>query len=175
MRRKSRDGLTCVERVRELLDYDPQSGVFIWKVFRGGSAPQVGEVAGAAKPNGHILIGVDGVRFQAHRLAWLHYYGRWPTGVVDHINGNGGDNRIENLRETNQAFNALNQKRKSTATNKYCGVTYVARRNKWRARFRDKQLGLFLSEETAYQCYLSALRDAVKGAPIPMHPSFRDL
>jgi hypothetical protein len=83
------------ERLKELLDYDPVTGVFVWKSDR----PRVrrGDAAGGPDAWGYIKIGVDGDLLPAHRLAWLWVYGELPTQRLKHRNGIGSDNRIANL------------------------------------------------------------------------------
>lgn len=70
-------------RLRELLEYDSATGAFHWKVNRGQKA-RIGSVAGWTDPFGHVHIHVDGRRFLAHRLAWLHVHGEWPKLNIDH-------------------------------------------------------------------------------------------
>ena len=81
------------ERLREVLDYDPDTGVFTRKV-RTASSVKVGDVAGSLNGKGYIRIRVDGRLYFAHRLAWLYVHGEWPVDQVDHINGIKNDNRI---------------------------------------------------------------------------------
>lgn len=87
--------MLTVERLRELLDYDPETGVFRWKEPRRKC--RVGEVAGSLRKDGYVKIQVDGRFYQAHRLAWLCVYGVWPS-AIDHIDGNRANNAIANLR-----------------------------------------------------------------------------
>lgn len=90
------DGNLTAERVREILDYDPLTGVFRWAI-RTSPAAAAGDVAGSLYA-GYRRIRIAGRAYLAHRLAWLHVHGEWPAGEVDHRNGNPGDNRIGNLR-----------------------------------------------------------------------------
>ena len=64
--------------------------------------------AGTPDREGYVVIRYAGKGYKAHRLAWLHVYGRWPNGPLDHINRLKNDNRIENLRETDDALNQHN-------------------------------------------------------------------
>ena len=78
------------DRVRELLHYEPDTGVFKWRarsasVGRGGSRVRVGQIAGAITVNGYRAVKVAGRTYTMHRLAWLYVYGAWP-GEIDHIN-----------------------------------------------------------------------------------------
>lgn len=94
-------------RVRELLDYDPATGDFTWKVSRAKA--RMGHKAGFVYGKGYIAISIDGRVYYAHRLAWLHATGEWPVGVIDHINHDKRDNRFANLRDTSVAGNGLNR------------------------------------------------------------------
>ena len=84
-------------RLRELLQYDPETGVFT-RLVKTSNGIKVGDVAGTADARGYILIRVDGWLHLAHRLAWLHMTCEWPKGMIDHINGVRDDNRWSNLR-----------------------------------------------------------------------------
>lgn len=91
-----------VERVREMLHYDPSTGVFTWKVRpTGKSRRRVGDNAGTVKTiNGRpqLYVGIDGRGFIAGRLAWFYTHGEWPAGRIGYINGNSSDIRIANLK-----------------------------------------------------------------------------
>ena len=79
------------DRLKELLHYDPDTGVFTWiqKPAPRGRAI-IGSVAGGLKQHGYITIGINQREYYAHRLAWLYVYGEWPEDQIDHINHNGG-------------------------------------------------------------------------------------
>jgi len=85
-------------RLRELLQYDPETGVFVWLQSRRATASR-GSIAGSNHKSRHRIIRIDGVNFYAHRLAWIYVHGPIPDGMlIDHINGQRADNRIKNLR-----------------------------------------------------------------------------
>ena len=98
--------MSTLERLRELLDYDPDTGAFTWRVSKG--AAKAGSIAGSVNGDGYLYIMIDGRGYRAHRLAWLHVYGVWPANQIDHINCVRSDNRLENLREATQAENRRN-------------------------------------------------------------------
>lgn len=91
-----------LERVKELLHYDQETGLFYWNAKRGRCAKL--SVAGSWNSYGYRRIKVDGRGYPAHRLAWLHVHGRWPQGEIDHINGIKHDNRIANLCEATSSM-----------------------------------------------------------------------
>ena len=100
----SKERLLSHERLREILDYDPSSGVFRWKKSRYRN--RIGAKAGYHNPNGYRAIQISGIACLAHRLAWLYHHGRWPAQALDHLNGIRDDNRIENLEEVSIRENA---------------------------------------------------------------------
>lgn len=155
-------------RLRELLYYDASTGVFTRRVTTSPKA-QVGAVAGGLDGKKHWVIRVDSRRYQAHRLAWLYVHGEWPTGDIDHINGDGADNRIGNLRDVTRTTNMQNQRRARVGnTTKLLGVT--KKRNKWQAYIttngKPQYLGLFDTAEAAHAAYLQAKRQQHAGCTI---------
>lgn len=147
------------ERLREVLDYDPATGSFIW-VKRIGIRIVVGRLAGITDHYGHRYIGIDGERFMAHRLAWLYVHGVWPPDQIDHINGIPDDNRLVNLRLSSQAENSKNQRRSRVNTSGYKGVVWHKGAGRWMAQiWADKvkyYLGLFDTPEEGHIAYCEA-------------------
>lgn len=94
------------ERLRDVLDYNPETGVFTWRLRTRKTKP--GQRAGYVAPHGYVFIQVDGHMYTAHRLAWLYVHGNWPAFNIDHFNGVRADNRINNLRDVPQALNVQN-------------------------------------------------------------------
>ena len=146
------------DRLRELLDYDPETGVFRWKVARSGMHP--GDVAGTPSARGYINIGVSRTRAGAHRLAWFYVHGVWPSKGIDHINGNCADNRIVNLREANQVENLQNSGRRRNNKSGYKGVSWHSKNRKWvawiAANVTHIYLGRFDNIEDAADAYRRA-------------------
>lgn len=148
------------DRLKELLDYDPDTGVFVSLKKRGGSKPSTVPV-GWTKPGPvpYILINVDGRAYRAHRLAWLYVYGEWPELHVDHANGNSLDNRIANLREAEAWQNLANAKKPVTNTSGYKGVQWHKAAQRWMATIRVRgetvYLGLFDDPAEAHAAYCS--------------------
>lgn len=158
------------DRLRELLDYNPDTGVFTWRKTSGRAG--AGSVAGRSHHQGYCQIGVDGYRHSAHRLAWLHFYGEWPKAEIDHINGLRSDNRIANLRDVPLRVNQQNR-RQAHATKRSCdllGVTWNKRQKRWIARlivdgdvrFVDR----FTDPQEAHAAYIEAKRKFHPGSTL---------
>ena len=139
--------------VREMFDFDTETGNLFRKEGRSGCT--LGNVAGGDDGKGYIAITVDGFAYKAHRLVWLHHYGEWPDGPLDHINGVKTDNRLSNLRLVTQLINLRNQKLRSNNSSGVCGVCWDKACNKWRAaifvKYKYKHLGLFEDKEDAIE------------------------
>jgi len=138
--------------LKELLNYNRDTGVFTWKVNRGRNA-KAGDVAGSKNSKGYMQIKISSKLYQSHRLAWLYEYGEFPEIGIDHINHNKEDNRIENLTIKSQLENCKNQSLVKNNTSGVCGVTYRKDVNKWVAQIRAnreyKFLGIFEDKEDA--------------------------
>jgi hypothetical protein len=120
------------EELKELLNYNPETGIFTWKV---SPARQVffGDIAGTKRKDGYIQIKVKNELILSHRLAWIYMYGYLPK-YIDHINGQRDDNRIINIREVSNQQNSLNSKISKNNTSGIKGVYWDKSRNKWVAR-----------------------------------------
>ena len=153
------------DRVRELLSYNPDSGVFTWRVSRPGR--KAGSLAGTPDGRGYWRISVDDKSYRAHRLAWLWVHGTWPV-EIDHKNQIKTDNRIDNLRPVTRAQNQQNRPRFKNNTSGFSGVSWKAREARWRAVFCmncvRKELGLFKTPEAANEAIQRYRTDALKAA-----------
>ena len=144
------------ERLLELFDYDNFTGHLVHKITKGRSVK--GKIAGTLdKHSGYRRIGIDGLFMLAHRLVWVYHFGDEPNKILDHINGNKEDNRIENLRLSD--FNQNQQNRRSASQNNksgYLGV--VMDRGKWKAQIQHKgkvyHIGSYDCPKEAHQAYL---------------------
>ena len=138
--------------LKELLSYDPATGVFVWRVARRGV--KAGDEAGRNSGIGYRQITINGRYYLTHRLAWLYVHGVWPAEEVDHINGKRDDNRIENLRAVNRKQNGENQALQNKNQSGHRGVYWHKACGKWQASVRHHgksyYLGLFdILEEAA--------------------------
>lgn len=150
---KYRDDLPA-KRLRELLDYIPETGEFRWKISRGSA--KCGSLAGSGNGLGYEVIRVDGKTYLSHRLAWLHTYGCWPADELDHINGVRDDNRIANLREATHAENSQNISIRSTNTSRHTGVVWDKRRRKWQSRIMVNGAACYLGYFTDFDKAVAA-------------------
>lgn len=150
--------MITAEQLREKLDYDPTTGVFLWRRTIGTSV--AGKVAGHVSNWGYIRIHVCRRKYYAHRLAWLHVHGAFPEKQIDHIDGNKKNNAIGNLRLVTESINQLcNNKPRRNNTTGFIGVQ-TDRGGRFTAQIKidGKQiyLGCFGSAEDAYAAYWAA-------------------
>jgi HNH endonuclease/AP2 domain len=151
-------------RLRQLLSYNPDTGLFTRLITRPGTAgkARAGSVAGTTQSAGYIQICIDGEKYLAHRLAFLYMRGSFPRGNVDHANHAPNDNRFGNLRSGSQSQNCANSRLPCTSTTGKKGVYYRPDYGNWLAMIckdgKKIYLGLFDSAEAAQQAYLKAAR-----------------
>lgn len=156
-------GNLTAARLREVLNYDPNTGGFTWRVATSSRAC-VGYRAGCIQKGvGYRLISVDGHLFNASRLAWLYVTNEWPQARVDHINLDKGDNRWCNLRAATTAQNGMNSCRPSSNTSGFKGVSWSTHAGMWRAQIRVDgrlaHLGYFDTPERAFVAYALAAQE----------------
>ena len=151
--------MLTAEKLRERLDYDPETGVFTWRV-KPRQKSIIGH-AGHLSKTGYVYISVQKKSYPAHRLAWLYTYGCWPHKEIDHINRVRSDNRIANLREATRAENCANRKKRPTRY-RLNGVFLVGRRFGARVHIDGipAYLGVYDTEIEAHAAYLVAVRTA---------------
>ncbi len=151
-------------RLKELLHYDPFTGIFTWKVAKGGRA-KAGSVAGCLSSisRGYIQIRIDGTRYLAHRLAFLYMLGRWPKDDVLHTDGRTTDNRWHMLGEGTRSENLKDKQIALNNTSGTTGVCWAKKEQRWRARImvshKEIILGYFLSKESAIAARKEAERE----------------
>jgi len=151
--------ILTAERVRELFNYDPDTGLFTRRIaigYRGRF--RKGDVPGTDNKNGYIRIIVDYKKYYAHRLAWLHVFGYLPE-EIDHIDRNRSNNRISNLRPATHAQNLSNALRLRTKS----GLKGAYRfQNRWKSSItstgKQIHLGLFDTAEEAHAAYVAAAK-----------------
>lgn len=135
-------------RAHELLEY--KDGQLFWKFSR--TRAKKGTKAGCIKEKSYIVITIDGKLYFAHRLIFLMHHGFLPN-VIDHINRNGLDNRLENLRQATHKDNSANRRIHKSNTTGIAGVGWDKNSAKWRARIQRNNklvcLGLYEDKNLA--------------------------
>ena len=121
-----------LELIRDLLDYDPDTGVFRWKV-RVSQRVKTGAKAGSFA-NGYRYIEIKGHNYRAARIAWLLMAGDWPEHHVDHINRIKNDDRWVNLRQATRSENLMNTGLSRANTSGVKNVCFHRRSGKWRVQ-----------------------------------------
>lgn len=150
-----RGTMLTAERLCEVLKYDPETGNLSWLV-RGGKIAGCLQVSNGQR---RITIRIDNKYYKAHRLAWLYMTGKWPVDDIDHINGDGADNRWCNLRAATRSENLSNR---VVRKNSKSGLKGVERNNgnTWCARICSNgnriYLGNFPTKEEAHMAYVRA-------------------
>lgn len=147
-----------LERVKELLDYDPETGLFARKLPSGRRVP----CSTRLNSWGYVLVGVDRRSIGAHRLAWFYMTGEWPEDDVDHRDRNRANNRFDNLRPASRAENMQNlgEAHRDSAI-PLLGVS--RKRGRFAASIavdgKRKYLGAYGTPKEAHEAYLAAKRE----------------
>lgn len=149
------------ERLRELMKYDPETGLFYW-AKQTSNRVKAGDVVGHQEPvQGYRLIGVDGRVYKASRLAFLWMTGEMPD-FVDHINRDRVDDRWTNLRPATRQQNQCNRGKQANNTSGFKGVHFHPQSGRWRARIgigrKQKSLGTYDTPELAHEAYTAAAK-----------------
>jgi hypothetical protein len=175
-------GNFTAQQLREILDFDPATGLFVWRkrpleMFGGDvrvcnqfNSRLAGRTAGSiGKRDGYVQL----LRHFGHRLAWLHFYGEWPKHMIDHVNGVRSDNRIENLRDVLEFINHQNLRRRPANGHRDLpfGVSLSGNAsNPYKSRIRvDGKIalvGTFKTASDAHAAYIEAKRRLHEGCTI---------
>jgi hypothetical protein len=147
------------DQIKQLLAYDPSTGAFVWRPRDGWRNNRAGRLAGAVGKDGYVRISIQRKSYLAHRLAWAHVYGEWPSHWLDHVNRNRADNRIINLRGASAGANAQNTPRYQNNKSGCKGV-YAHSWGKWEAYITINRkriyLGVYESLQDAKAARLAA-------------------
>lgn len=146
-------------RVKELFDYH-SDGYLIWKVRKSNNV-KIGSIAGSPNSEGYIQVGIDQILYKAHRLIFLWHFG-FISEIIDHIDGNKQNNKIENLRIATNSENLKNRSKQINNTSGFKGVSFHKNTNKFQAsiKVKDKKiyLGLFVFAKDAHDAYCNAAK-----------------
>ncbi len=145
------------QRLRELFNYDPETGVFTRRFqgqgMHGVQSSLYGKPAGSLQRHGYKYISIEGEKFRTCRLAWLYMTGEWPQHEVDHTNNVRSDDSWDNLRQATSSENKWNSSIRSDNKSGVKGVIWNKKQGMWQAYVRcyGKQYhcGYFASLEEA--------------------------
>jgi len=144
--------------LKQALNYDPDTGEFIWKVAKSGRS--CGGKAGSLTDRGYVRIALNGKQYKAHRLAWLYMTGEWPNNQIDHIDTIRTNNKWSNLRLANNQENHSNSPMRKNNTSGYKGVSWSKRDAKWfttiMVNYKSIYLGAYGTAEEAHDAYVKA-------------------
>lgn len=138
--------LPSVERLQELFNYDPKTGSLIWKKVTGRRSC-VGKEAGTSRNGKYFMIGVDRKIYLKHRVIYKLYHKKEPEGVVDHIDRDASNNKINNLRDATHSVSNYNRSFKSEFGKQ--GVYKSTRSKGFCAKISNRHLGTFPTLEAA--------------------------
>jgi hypothetical protein len=133
--------------------FEYKDGTLLWKTDRKSNKVK-GRAAGSPNDDGYILIKIEGAVYKAHHIVWSMHNLEIPDGfVLDHINGDPADNRIENLRLASRQQNNCNAKLRCDNTSGVKGVSWYKKSSKWIGQIqhagRKIHVGLFESVDEA--------------------------
>ena len=163
--------------IRQIIDYNQETGLAIWKkrplhlcgsirIKKAFDSKYSGKQIGSTSVNkdgkSYTITKIFGKCYSLHRIIWLYIHGQWPEDQIDHINGNGMDNRLINLRSVTAFENMKNTKMRSNSKSKCTGVTWHKRQNKWRARINHEKKEIYLGHFDQLEDAIEARRKAEK-------------
>ncbi|WP_219847579.1 HNH endonuclease [Burkholderia multivorans] len=155
------NSMLTYDRAVELFRYEQETGKLFWKKKPSNKSnrikpgDEVGNLFRGTRGNHYMQCSVDKRKYVLHRIVWLLHHGVFPSGEIDHIDGNCLNNRIENLRDVSALDNCKNLPRRKDNTSGVTGVTWHRKAQKWMAQAQlDGKfiyLGLFSTIEEAAQ------------------------
>lgn len=143
-----------VDRLRELIRYDPDTG----KLY----CAKTGREKFTSDNNGRYVGKVEGCQFYAHRVAWALYHGAWPGGEIDHINGDSLDNRLLNMRDVDRATNRRNAKLPKSNKTGTPGVCWAKNPGKWQAQIKYERRMIYLGQFDTLEEAVAVRKEAEK-------------
>lgn len=166
------------EIAREVFTYDAKTGSLFWKerglhwfkdqkhsavsVRDRWNARYAGELVGHVSADGYLKFSLQKTLYLVHRVVWLYHFGVWPV-FIDHINGTRDDNRIENLRNVeNASENQRNLSGRYDSKTGHSGVSWCKRSNKWRAYININRGQIYLGVFEEFDDALAARKAKAK-------------
>jgi hypothetical protein len=123
-------------RLRELFDYDQDTGNFYRKHAAGNGRYKAGSKCGYIRKDGYYMLSFDGMKeVLAHRCAWIFMNGDIDDEVlIDHIDENRSNAAIKNLRIADQSKNGMNRGAQKNSSTGIKGVSWCKTQQKWTVR-----------------------------------------
>lgn len=153
------------EIIKELLHYDPDTGIFTWKErdikwftsdwnYKIWNNKWPNKICSSTMSDGYLRVCVLGKTYKQHRLAYLYMTGKWPNNMIDHEDGIKSNNKWSNLRLVNNSGNQKNAKLSTRNKTGYVGVSFCKNTNKYKSFIMDNKSKIHLG-------YFDKLEDAV--------------
>lgn len=143
-----------------------------------------GKAAGRVSPpkdgiESYIRVRYAGKQYFLHRIVWEMFNGKLtPTELIDHINGDGLDNRVENLRKVTPLESSTNRPMPISNKSGVLGVCFNKKHKRWQASIGKTRLGSFKNFEDAVNARKIAEKDsgyhANHGRPGRLREQFAD-
>ena len=147
------------EAAREIVDYDPQTGFFVWK--KTTASHYAGVRAGGLNERGYEIIHFDGYQVYGHHLAWLLMKGEWPENILAHRDEVNGNNQWSNIVLTSPSKNKHTTRLMKSNTSGFRGVSWHKRDQRWRASIRHLKVQIDIGRfDTAEQAAAAYQREA---------------
>jgi len=168
--------LITQDLIRDLISYEKQTGYAYWKERsreyfkcdgdwntwnKNHALNQCSNIGTDSKSHkSYYRIDIFGKRFMLHRIIWLHEYGSMPDGQIDHIDGNGLNNRLSNLRDVTHKQNRKNSRKQSNNISGVSGVGWRDCKGKWRAYIKVDNSNIHLGYFNLFKDAVAARRSA---------------
>ena len=179
------------DQLKEVINYNPLTGDFTWRhrgesffktyrSYRSFCGKYDGKVAGNTKTSKegktYRNIMIFDTTYLSHRLAWLYVTGSFPCDEIDHIDGNGENNRLVNLRDVTRTENGRNKRKPVTNKSGVMGVHWHKRDLVWCAQIKVDQKVINLGTSTSIESEIKLRRAAeIKYNFHPNHGDVRPL
>lgn len=152
---------TQEEHILKNLRYESNTGLLWWNdnAYHNVRNKQAGNLS----EQGYYRVNIKGVLMMSHRIVWFLHNGCWPSGEIDHIDGDRTNNRIQNLRDVNKNVNQWNRKARQNNVTGLVGVSFIEKSGRYRAqiqaRGKNKYLGTFATPQEAHGAYVNAKKE----------------
>jgi hypothetical protein len=153
-----------IKIIFDSVSYDPLTGILTWKKYINSRAVK-GSKAGSERKNRketYIRRSINKKSYFAHRIAWLLFYGKFPNGSIDHIDGNGINNSISNLRDVTTSENRRNSRIAETNKTGVCGVFFNKQKNKYESKIKVNYKTIHLALTNDFFLAVCARKSAEK-------------